>query len=340
MYRKGDHEVVVALDRKSGRTVWEYSYAAPILTGMDAGNGPGPHSTPLVVGGRVYAIGATAKFHCLSSANGKVIWSHELWAQFKGTFIDTGYSSSPIAYQNMVIVPVGGPEQALVALRQSDGAIVWKRHSFASSPSSPLLISVGGQDQLVAFMAKEVLGVDPRNGDLLWSHSHVTRWDLNISTPVWAPNGLLFLSSAYGVGSRVLELTRFGNTTKVKELWANPRVRVHKDNAILIGEYIYASSGDFGPAFLTAVKVTTGEIAWQDRSFAKSSLLYADGKLIVLDEDGNLALAVPSAEGLRVLTKAAVLQGNAWTVPTLAGTTLYVRDRKKIVAIQLGSSSS
>jgi len=103
-----------------------------------------------------------------------------------------------------------------------------------------------------------------------------------------------------------------------------------------IGDYVYGASGDFGPSFLTAVELKTGKIAWQDRSFGRAQLLYADGKLIVLDEDGNLGLATVSPQGLKVLSRAPVLENLSWTPPTLAGTTLYVRDRKTIAAFALG----
>lgn len=96
------------------------------------------------------------------------------------------------------------------------------------------------------------------------------------------------------------------------------------------------SSGDFGPAFLTAVNTKTGAIAWQDRGFARAQLLYADNKLIVLDEDGTLAIANVSPQGLKVLARAAILENRAWTPPTLIGKTLYVRDRKTIAAYDLG----
>jgi outer membrane protein assembly factor BamB len=337
LYRRGEAEVVIALDAQTGKTVWEYSYAAPFLPGMELENGPGPHATPLIVGDYLYTVGVTAKLHCLDRRNGKSVWRRDLWGEFKGTFIDTGYSASPIAYQNKIIVTVGGTGQALMAFNQKDGSVAWKRLDFANSPSSPTLINVGGQDQLVAFLARQIVGADPRNGELLWSHPHVTDWDLNISLPVWGADNLLFFSSAYGVGSRVLQLTRTGNQTTVKELWHNRRVRVHKDQAIRVGDFVYASSGDFGPAPFTAVNLKTGEIAWQDRSFAKATLLYADDKFILLDEDGNLGLAMVSPQGLKVLAKVPLLSQKAWTVPTLVGTKLYLRDRKIMLALELGN---
>ena len=136
------------------------------------------------------------------------------------------------------------------------------------------------------------------------------------------------MSSAYSTGSRAIELRQAGGKTTVAEKWFSNRMRVHIGTIIRLGDHVYASSGDFGPAFLTAVDLKTGKIAWQDRSFARAQLLYADGKLIILDEDGNLGLATVSPQGLKVLARAAVLSNVAWTPPTLAGTTLYVRDRK------------
>ena len=75
------------------------------------------------------------------------------------------------------------------------------------------------------------------------------------------------------------------------------------------------------------------EIAYQDRSFPKSNLVLAGERLIILDEDGNLALATASPTELKVISKVSVLKNLAWTVPTLVGTKLYLRDRRTITAL-------
>jgi hypothetical protein len=112
-------------------------------------------------------------------------------------------------------------------------------------------------------------------------------------------------------------------------------MRIHHGTMLRVGDLVFGSSGDFGPAPMTAVEIKTGNIVWQDRSFPKTNFVYADGKLILLDEDGNLALATLSQQGMKVISKAAVLENRAWTPPTLAGTKLYLRDRKNIVALDL-----
>jgi outer membrane protein assembly factor BamB len=331
-------EVVVALDAATGRTVWEHAYDAPELAGMNMEYGPGPHATPLVKDGLVYAVGATGKLHALDQKTGRVVWSHDLHREFGARTQGRGYSCSPIAYGDTVIVTVGGSAKAVMAFAARDGRVAWQAHDFDPGFSSPLLINVDGQDQLVVFHTEGIAGVDPRGGQLFWNHPHQTQYGLNISTPVWGDGNLLFMSSAYTGGSRVLHLTQANGRTTVKEEWFTPKMRVHFGNAIRLGDRVYGSSGDFGPAFVTAVDVRTGEVAWQQRDFARATFVHADGKLILLDEDGTLALASISANGLHVLARASVLTNKAWTVPTLVGTRLYVRDRATIKGLELGAS--
>ena len=336
MYRKDENEIVVALDAATGKTIWEFSYAAPFSSLYDMTNGPGPHATPLISGDLVFTAGATGKLNCLDKKTGKLLWSHDLLNEFQGTLRVNGYSCSPVAYKDKIVMMVGGPSSSLVAFNRKDGAVAWKKHDFKNSTSSPIIINVDGQDQLVAFMYGEVVGVDLNSGDLLWNHPHPAEYGLNTSTPVWGPDNLLFMSSGYGGGSRVLKLTRAGEKTNVEELWANRLMRIHFTNAIRVGDLIYGSSGDFGPAPFTALDVKTGNVLWRHRSFPRASFLFADGRFIILDEDGQLLLATATAEGLTVTSKAELLGNPSWTVPSLSGTRLYLRDRKNIVALELG----
>ena len=107
-------------------------------------------------------------------------------------------------------------------------------------------------------------------------------------------------------------------------------------NALRLGDHLYASHGDFGPAVTTAVNVKTGEVVWQERGFGRSSFVFADGKAIVMDEDGDLALVRLGPEGMKTLAQARIFDTVSWTAPTLVGTTLFARDREKIVALNLG----
>jgi outer membrane protein assembly factor BamB len=334
MYSQGEKEFVVALDAATGKTIWEKSHAAP-TNGLDLQFGKGPHSTPLVAGNLLITVGVIGKMQAFEKQTGNVVWSHDLWQEYGGKRMGRGYSCSPLAYKNTVILTVGGAGQSLMAFDQKTGAVVWKKQDFDLSPSTPSLIKVDGQDQLVIALADHVVGLDPDNGELLWKHPHQCDWGLNITPPLWSADNILFISSAYSGGSRALQLRQAGGKTTVKELWANRRMRVHHGTMIRLGELVFGSSGDFGPAPMTAVDVKTGNIVWQDRGFPKATFVCAGDKAILLDEDGQLALVNLSPQGMKVVSKAPAMEHTAWTPPTLAGTKLYVRDRKTIAAFDL-----
>ena len=328
-------ETIAAMDAGTGKTLWEHTYDSS--TGdLDLEYGAGPHSTPLIVGNTLFAVGSRTELFALDKSSGKVIWQHNLVNEFGAPQADRGFAPSPIAYRDTIIVPAGAKGGAVMAFNQRTGALAWKSGDYSTAPASPILISVGGQDQLVVTGADEMLGVDPSNGTVLWRHPHKTQWGLNISTPVWADDNLLFVSAAYNNGARLLKLTQTAGKTTVEEQWFQNRMKTHIGTVIRLGDFYVGSNGDFGPCPTVGVDVKTGTVLWQNREFARSTFLHADGKLIILDEDGNLGLAAPTRQGLNVLARASVLSNKAWTVPTLAGTRLYVRDRAKMLAFELG----
>jgi outer membrane protein assembly factor BamB len=335
MVRRSQEEVIICADASSGKTIWEHRYPAA-TAGLDLEYGAGPHSTPLIVGNRLFAAGSRKELFALDKQSGKVLWSHDLMKEFGAPMPGRGFSASPIAYRETVIIPSGGPS-GVMAFDQATGKVAWKSPALEESPASPILINLEGEDQLVIFGGAEIVGMNPASGAILWRHPHKTDWGLNISTPVWGKDNVLFLSSAYSAGTRSLQLSKTGPKTNVKELFFTNRMRVHIGTVIRIGDYAYGASGDFGPAFITAINVKNGQEAWRDRSFARSTFVYADEKLIILDEDGTLGLATISPQGIKVLTRADVLTKTSWTVPTLVGTRLYVRDRKDMLALELGS---
>jgi outer membrane protein assembly factor BamB len=348
MYRKGyphgrdgpweEEETVIALDAATGRTLWEHTYPSAI---ENFRFGAGPHATPLIVGDRLFTAGTNKQLYAFDKRTGRVLWSHDLVKDFGAPptlirpAVKAGYGCSPLAWKETLICSVGGRGQALMAFRQSDGAVVWKSGDFLVAEAAPILIDVGGQTQVAVMGGQTVNGLDPDTGRLLWSHPHDPGSDMNNSTPIWGDDGILFVSSAYDAGSRGLRLTREGGTTRVEELWFTARMRLMFTNGIRIGHHVYGTDAAFGPAFVTALDVRTGEIAWQERGFARANLIHADGKFIVLDEDGDLALATMSPEGLTLHARTSLFGTTAWTVPTLSGTTLYARDCERIVALEL-----
>ncbi|MBI1826942.1 MAG: PQQ-binding-like beta-propeller repeat protein [Planctomycetes bacterium] len=374
MYRTGDDEFAVALDANTGKTLWESKDPSPFTETM-AQFGPGPHTTPVIVSDKVYTIGTNGLMHCFDKKAGKSLWQHDLAKDYGALVPDRGYGNSPIAYKNTIIVAVdrdrkdekkeakdekkkdekkdaqpdkkdaakgeknpSGEGQSLVAFDLNDGHIVWKSQDFEVSYASPILINFQGEEQLVLLLGKGIMAVNPSNGALLW-HKELTPEGANLASPLWTGDDLIFCSSAYDSGSRVIKLTKKDGKTEPEELWYGRKMRIHHGNVVRIGDYVYGSSGDFGPAFFMAVNIKTGEVAWRERGFSKATCLLADNKLILLDEDGNLALTTVTPEKLTVISKAKLGEKYAWAAPALAGTKLYMRDRKHIMALELGESA-
>jgi len=157
--RRSQEEVVTALDAATGKTVWEFKYPAP-TDGLDFSQGAGPHSTPLIVGDRLYATSTRRELFALDKATGQRVWSHDFIKEYTAPAPGRGYTCSPLPYNGTVIVTVGGRGQAIAAFSRQTGALVWKAGDFEVSPASPILIDVDGQTQLVLFAGERVAGRD------------------------------------------------------------------------------------------------------------------------------------------------------------------------------------
>ena len=332
-FRRNSEDVVTALDALDGKTKWEFSYSAPFNNAYSEGAGPGPYVMPQVVGDRVISVSGVGQVHSIEKSTGKGVWNLDLYRSYGGDRLPFGYSSHPLPYKDSLIILAGGKTNGVMKVRQSDGAIIWSKNRLSAAHSSPLLINVDGQDQVVLLLAQEVAGIDPETGEILWRHPHATENGLAISTPVWADGNRLFLSTAYNGGARVLKLTKSGSTTTVHELWRDNRIQSHFGTVIRRGGFVYLSSGQ-SVGLLTAVDLQTGRIAWQARDFVKAQLLYADGRLIILDQDGNLGIGVASPEKFQATAKWPLLSAISWSPPTLVGRRLYLRDRKLIMALE------
>jgi len=350
MYRKGrtdDDEWVVALDARTGETVWERKNSAPMAEPPDSSwGGQGPNATPLIVGERLFSVGSNALMQCFDRKSGKVIWQRELGQEFGATYTargtNDGHASSPIAYGNTIIVPLGrsrssgtDEQDSLVALDRSDGHVVWKNQNFENGFSSPILIEFGGKEHLVLHVRGEMLGVDPGDGELLWRHP-VPQGGGPMVTPLWIEGDrILVKEGGQGGTAHLIELTTVDGKTVPHERWATPHFKLFVPSPVQVGGFLYGSTEQF----LVALDAATGERAWAERGFPCASILYADGKLILLDENGRLSLATATPKGLTVHSQHQVTQKYSLTAPTLVGRTLFVRDQKRILALDLGSTT-
>ena len=331
----GDEDVVAALDPADGSTKWEHRYAAPVYEGQDLRFGKGPNASPLIANGKVYTIGFTGIMHCLDLATGNVVWMHDLTKEYNAKVHDFGYSISPMMYDGKIITAVGGDMYGLIAFNATNGTPMWMGDAMDVSYASPVVINVDGQDQFVVMSSDEVIGVSTE-GKKLWSHPCVNQYKNNATDPLWFEGNLLWAATQLDGGTRCIRLTRSGEETQVEEVWTNDKIKIFHWNAIPIGNHVYASIGS-NTTFFSAINAETGEIKWQARGYHKANSIYADGKIIFLDENGKLVMARVTPESFEKLAETQLTEKASWTVPTLVGDTLFVRDNAKIMALDLGA---
>jgi len=337
MYRDGAEEVVVALQADTGKTVWEHRYRATPDPSQSKAYGQGPNGSPLIDGQRVYTVGFTGQMYCLDRTNGKPIWSHDLVKDFNSKPLYYGFASSPVLYRDTVIVPVGGSRYGAVALKPQDGTMVWGSKPYDISYAAPVLINVDGQDQFVFFSPDKVIGLGAKDGSSLWSHPVVNFCKTNCTSVIWGEDNLLWAATKGVGGTRVLKLAQKGGKTSVEEVWLKRKVRLYHWNAVRLGDYVYTAIGDSRKR-LSGINVKTGETASSLEGFDGTNTIVADGKLIILDHTGKLALMEPSDGKLTLLSSVQLWDSVSWTPPTLIGTKLYVRDRNQIMALELAKT--
>jgi outer membrane protein assembly factor BamB len=346
MDRRDDKDAILAIDADTGKTIWEYRYDAPPKPGMLQDYGVGPHASPLIAGDRVFSIGGMTHFNCLDKKTGQVLWSRDLSEEFGATAMLRGYGSSPMAYKDLVIVNIGAGRGAedpagLAAFKQDTGEVVWKSEQLIPGYPTPILTEFNGQDMLIGCLGITRFALDPATGVTLWKAQVDRQSGSIITSPLWVPPDKVFFSAGHGGGSRLYQIhAAKDGTYSVEELWYHNKFRIMHGNAVRSGDHVYGSSGDLGPAYLMAVDLTNGELKWRKRGFSKSTLLFAEGKLIILDEDGNLAVATATPEKLEIHARAKVLQRLSWTAPTLIGTRLYLRDEHAIKCLDLGIAAN
>jgi outer membrane protein assembly factor BamB len=327
---RGGTEYVMAFDTGTGRKVWEAA------NGQRFGNdrGDGPRATPTVDGDRLYAYGASGDISALERATGKVIWKKNLLREFGGSNITWGLSESPLVLSDRILLNAGARGASIVALRKTDGSTIWKSQDDEAGYSSAVLQEVGGRRQAIFFTADRALGVDVASGRLLWSYSQVANRTANVATPITRGNRV-FLSSDYGTGAALLELTPAADGLSARQVYFTREMRNHHASSVLIGDYLYG----FSSTILTAMKFETGEVAWRNRSVGKGAVIYADERLYLFSENGVMGLAEASPTGYTEHGRFEIQQGNlpTWSHPVVSGGKLFIRDQDRIYAYNVAA---
>jgi len=222
----------------------------------------------------------------------------------------------------------------VMAFDPAGGEVLWKKHDFAGTHSSAIVIRVDGKEEMVLLAGAEAVGMDPATGEIEWRYP----FQSNVMTPLWGDDGILFISSPITSpdrGSRGLKLTRKDGKVNVEELWADKEVRVGYTNAVRSGNLILSCSSEGDEYFMTAIDAATGKIVWQAPGFGMANLVHADGKLFILD-NGSLALGIATADGLELKSKFRLLKHSNWSNPTIVGQRLFARSHEEILALDLG----
>jgi outer membrane protein assembly factor BamB len=322
---RGGREYVLAFDVATGKEIW----ATPNGSVFNNDRGDGPRGTPTVDGNRLFALGGNGDLSCIETEAGRVVWTLNILQKFGGSNPKWGISESPLVIGEKVLVNAGGPNASLVALNKKDGSVIWKAESDSAGYSSAMPVQVGRTTQIVFFTDRRAVGVDLKDGHFLWSYPRASNKTANVATPVVKGNRV-FLSSDYGTGAGLVEIKDDGSA---QEVYFTKAMRNHHSTSILIGDYLYG----FSSGILTAMRFDTGEVAWRDRSVGKGSLVYADGQLYALSENGVVGLIDATPTGYVERGRFRIPQDSlpTWTHPVVAGGRLYLRDQNTIYAFDV-----
>lgn len=340
--RRGQEEILLALDATTGKILWQVGDKAEPFESQVLDFGKGPNATPLLVGDTLFLVGFTGRLSAVHKVRGELMWRRDLVEEFGAKVHRFGYANAPLAHRDLVIVLVGGDEHGALGFDAASGEVRWRTSPFDTSYAAPTVINLGSEEQLVFMAPTEVVGVALEDGMVRWRHPHKNRYQTNCLSPLWNGEDLLFISSQADGGSMTLKLTAESAVegtaedakVKVEEVVRSQELKIFYNNALLLGDHVYASSGNF----LTAYNYRSGAVAWKKRGFLKLNLVAADGKVVGLDENGKLYLLRLSPEKLEVLASHQLLDKPSWTPPTLVGTRLYVRDQDQLMALELAAS--
>ena len=333
-HRVGDEEVVECLSAADGATKWKKGY--PTSYRDSYGKGDGPRATPLVADGRVYTLGADGVLQCLKLEDGDKVWRKELHKDYEVRPGFFGVATSPLLVDGRLLVNVGGANGAgIVAFNKDDGKEVWKADDHDASYSSPVVADLDGKRQAVFLTREGLASLDPADGTIRYSKHWRSRMDasVNAASPV-VVGDQIFLTASYGTGAVLLRAKKDG----LEEVWKNDKaLSCHYGTPIYLDGYLYGFDGrQEEGARLRCVEMKSGDVKWTQEGFGCGSMILADGKLVILTEDGDLVLAKATPDKYEELARATVLEGRPIRTPlALADGKLYGRDGRKLVCWNL-----
>src|SRR5262245_3424041 len=333
-HRVGDDEMVECFEPATGKPTWKSAYRTRYED--DFRFDDGPRATPLIAGKKIYTFGADGDLRAWDLETGQGLWNRNVNRDYKVPKAFFGAATSPLLAGGKLLLNVGVKGAGVAAFDAESGKEIWKASDDAVSYSSPVLAKLGGEELAVFFTREGLLAVTPAKGEVRYKYPWRSRAhaSVNAATPI-VSGDRVYISSSYNTGAVVLEV----KGGKLEEVWQSDDVLSnHYNTPVLVKDYLYGIDGrqEGGQARLRCVEWKTGKVRWSKDAFGCAALIHADGLLIASPENGDIVLIEPSADEYKELARVHMLDAPVRALPALSGGRLFVRDGKKLVALQVG----
>jgi outer membrane protein assembly factor BamB len=229
------------------------------------------------------------------------------------------------------VIPGGRNGASIAAYDTNSGGRLWAAQSDLQAYSSPMLVTLAGVRQIVVFSASRLMGITPDRGELLWEFPWKTQFDVHASQPLVLGDNRLFLSSGYGTGAAVIELSQEAGRFSVREVWRNIRMKNQFTSSLLHEGFIYG----LDESILACVDAASGDLQWKGGRYGYGQTMLASGHIIVLTEDGDMALVRATPARHEEIVRFPVLEGKTWNHPAISDGILLVRNLAEMAAFDL-----
>jgi outer membrane protein assembly factor BamB len=327
--QRGEEEDVACYDLNTGKPVWKHSDAARFY---ESNGGPGPRATPTLNNGRVYAQGATGIVNVLDATTGTVVWTRNSVSDTGAKVPGWGIAGSPLVVNDLVIVAASG---TLVAYDVANGNPRWLGPTGGVGYSSPQLVTIAGVQQVVLLNSNGAISVSLADGKLLWEH----KWEgVPIVQPGVAPNGDLLVSVSESSGLRRLAVAQAAGGWTVQERWTSEDIYPWFNDFVVHKGYAFGFNG----SSLVCVNLEDGKLKWKGKRYGYGQLILLpdDDVLLIVSEQGEIALAKATPDQFTELAHFPALEGKTWNHPVLVGNVLLVRNDHEMAAFRLSSEGS
>jgi len=322
--QRGEEEIVSCYNLTTGQSIWKHSDK---IRFYEAHAGPGPRSTPTLVGKRVYTLGATGILNVLDAGTGTVIWSRNAASDTKVKVLQWGFTGSPLVFGDKVIVALSGK---LAAYDTASGKPIWYSVDGGDSYSSPHLTIIDGVSQILLMSKSGATSIDPTSGKQLWKYSKPMTYDRILQPAEVKTGDFLFANETAGL-SRVI-VSNVRGIWSVKELWTSEEMKLYFNDFIIHKGHAY---GFDGPS-IACIDIKDGKRNWKGDRYRGWLLLLADQDLlVVLSEKGELALVQAMPEKFKELARIPAIKGKTWNHPVLVGDILLARNAEEMVTFKL-----